>query len=101
MQPGAGPEALAADEEVRRALETALRRLERSQREVLVLRDVEGLTAPEVAEVLGIGVTAVKSRLHRARLTLRGELAPLLDLPPSPAPEALGTRSACPDVLRL
>jgi RNA polymerase sigma-70 factor (ECF subfamily) len=46
---------------------------------VLVLRDVEGFSAEEVAEILGISVAAVKSRLHRARLFLRerlGEHAP-------------------------
>jgi RNA polymerase sigma-70 factor, ECF subfamily len=70
-------EALAA-----RRLEVALNRaiasLEPTSREVLVLRDVEGLTAPEVAEVLGIGVPAVKSRLHRARLTVRAHMEPML-----------------------
>lgn len=93
---GAGPEVLAADKEIQRALERALGSLEPSQREVLVLRDVEGLSAAEVAEVLGIGVAAVKSRLHRARLSLREALAPLLDLPLAPAPA-----NGCPDVQRL
>jgi hypothetical protein len=64
---------------------------------VLVLRDVEGLTAPEVAEVLGIGVQAVKSRLHRARLVVRARVAPLLGIVEQPA-AAEGT---CPDVLML
>jgi RNA polymerase sigma-70 factor (ECF subfamily) len=64
---------------------------------VLLLRDVEGLTAPEVAEVLGISAQAVKSRLHRARLSVRAHVAPLLGIP-SVAPAAPGT---CPDVLTL
>lgn len=98
-EPGAGPEGLAADKEIQRALERALRRLEPSQREVLVLRDVEGLTAPEVAEIVGVGVAAVKSRLHRARVALRDELAPLLDLPATPTSASPPNR--CPDVLRL
>lgn len=100
-EPGAGPEGLAAEKEIQRALEHALRRLEPSQREVLVLRDVEGLTAPEVAEIVGVGVAAVKSRLHRARLALRDELAPLLDLPAAPTPTPASPPSGCPDVLRL
>ena len=41
----------------------------------LLLRDVEGLSNAEVAEVLGVSVLAVKARLHRARLALRGILA--------------------------
>jgi RNA polymerase sigma-70 factor (ECF subfamily) len=62
-----------------------------------VLRDVEGLTAPEVAEVLGLSVDAVKSRLHRARVAVREKVAPLLGIPePSPATDA-----PCPDVLEL
>jgi RNA polymerase sigma factor (sigma-70 family) len=40
-------------------------------RQVLLLRDVEGMTAPEVAERLGITIAAVKSRLHQGRSLLR------------------------------
>ncbi len=40
-------------------------------REVIILRDIQELTAPETAERLGITVEAVKSRLHRARAMLR------------------------------
>lgn len=43
-------------------------------REVLILRDIEELTAPEAAAELGISVEAVKSRLHRARGLLREKL---------------------------
>lgn len=43
-------------------------------REVLILRDVEELTAPEAAAQLGVSVEAVKSRLHRARGLLREKL---------------------------
>jgi hypothetical protein len=41
---------------------------------VLILRDIEELTAPEAAAQLGISVEAVKSRLHRARGMLREKL---------------------------
>jgi RNA polymerase sigma-70 factor (ECF subfamily) len=44
-------------------------------RAAVVLRDVEGLTNAEVAEMLGISVAAAKSRIHRARLQLRDALA--------------------------
>lgn len=43
-------------------------------RQVLILRDVQGLTAPETAATLGITVEAVKSRLHRARTVIRAAL---------------------------
>jgi RNA polymerase sigma-70 factor (ECF subfamily) len=78
-------------------LDAAISALEPMYREVLLLRDVEGLTAPEVAEVLGIRVDAVKSRLHRARLAVRERVAPALGVPPD-SPEAR-KRRGCPDVL--
>jgi RNA polymerase sigma-70 factor (ECF subfamily) len=55
---------------VRQAIET----LPPEYRVVLLLRDLEGLSNLEVAEVLGTTVPAVKARLHRARLALRGML---------------------------
>ena len=64
--------------QVERALEQAIAALDPMYREVLLLRDVEGLSAPEVAEVVGVSVQAVKSRLHRARLSVRERIAPLL-----------------------
>ena len=81
---------------IEEALEEAIGALEPHYREVLVLRDVEGLSAKEVSQVLGIGIEAVKSRLHRARLAVRARLAPLLGVSPDGAAEAPGT---CPDVL--
>ena len=79
------------------AVEDAIAALEPMYREVLVLRDVEGLTAPEVGDVLGISVQAVKSRLHRARLFVRARIAPLLELADEPAAPG----GSCPDVLSL
>jgi len=43
-------------------------------RQVLIMRDIEEFSAPEVAERLGITVDAVKSRLHRARLIIKEQL---------------------------
>lgn len=63
--------------EARSALERSIGRLPAESRIVLLLRDVEGLTSAEVADALGLTVAAVKSRLHRARLLLRQELAHL------------------------
>ncbi len=51
----------------RRAVQRALERLKFRQREVLVLADLEGRTAPEVAEMLKIPTGTVYSRLHHAR----------------------------------
>jgi RNA polymerase sigma-70 factor (ECF subfamily) len=53
----------------------AIATLEPSQREVLVMRDVEGLTGEEVCSALGISEAAMKSRLHRARTEVRLRLS--------------------------
>lgn len=93
--PAPNAERIAEDRELEVALSAAISRLAGPDREVLVLRDVEGLTAPEVAKVVGLSVDAVKSRLHRARLKVRARLAPLLEAPnAAPLP-------SCPDVLLL
>jgi RNA polymerase sigma-70 factor (ECF subfamily) len=60
------------------ALEGAIGRLPREQREAVILRDRLGLSQEEVAATLGIRVGAVKSRLFRARETLKVELKKLL-----------------------
>jgi RNA polymerase sigma-70 factor (ECF subfamily) len=91
---GDDPAETLAGKEVEQALEQAITALEPMYREVLLLRDVEGLTAPEVAEIVGTSVQAVKSRLHRARLSVRERVAPLLGV--AAAEPASG---ACPDVL--
>ena len=93
--PGATPEGSLDAAELHRALQAAIQGLEPMYREVLLLRDVEGYSAAEVASALGLGEAAVKSRLHRARLAVRQALAPALEAPAQPAPG--GT---CPDVLR-
>ena len=49
--------------------------MEPSLRAAVVLRDVQGLSSIEAAEVLDISVPALKSRLHRARVLLRQHLS--------------------------
>ena len=93
--PAKGPDEALAGRQVEHALEQGILALEPMYREVLLLRDVEGLTALEVAEVLSISVQAVKSRLHRARLSLRAHVAPLLGIPG----DSLAAPGTCPDVL--
>jgi RNA polymerase sigma-70 factor, ECF subfamily len=61
--------------EVRSQMETAVQSLPESLRTVFVLRDVEGLSVQETADVLNISVPNVKTRLHRARLLLRETLS--------------------------
>jgi RNA polymerase sigma-70 factor (ECF subfamily) len=56
------------------AVRRAIARIDRDAREVIVLRDIEGIRGNEVAAHLGISLSALKSRLHRARLALREEI---------------------------
>lgn len=63
-------ERLVAAAEDRHRLGQALRQLPEEEREVLLLRDVEGLSGEEAAHALGLSVAAMKSRLHRGRLRL-------------------------------
>jgi RNA polymerase sigma-70 factor (ECF subfamily) len=65
------PDDVVAEHEIALMLQQAVTELPAPHREVFLLRDAAGLTAPEVAERLGIGVDAVKSRLHRARAAVR------------------------------
>jgi RNA polymerase sigma-70 factor (ECF subfamily) len=60
--------------ELRTALTSAIDELPATYRTVLVLRDVEGRSNPEIAEALGLSVPVVKTRVHRARLFLRKRL---------------------------
>jgi RNA polymerase sigma-70 factor (ECF subfamily) len=76
-----------------RVFQEALLALPESQREVVLLRDVEGLSAEEAARVVGIEVPALKSRLHRARLAMQQRLAALLG-------DDSGHPATCPELTR-
>ncbi len=87
------PEEHAGQHELTAALTAALDQIPETYREVLLLRDVEGLSASEAAEALGVSVDALKSRLHRARQALREAMHPILEAEsPRPGP-------ACPDII--
>lgn len=73
---GRDPEAIAMNAALRRKLAKAMRALPPAYRPVVFLRDMEGLSTREVAEVLKISEPNVKMRLHRARLFLRKQLEP-------------------------
>jgi RNA polymerase sigma-70 factor (ECF subfamily) len=77
--PGA-PEPLqrAADREMHQRVVDALDTLDDEHRAVILLRDMEGLDYRRIAQVLGVRVGTVKSRLHRARSALREKLLPTL-----------------------
>jgi RNA polymerase sigma-70 factor (ECF subfamily) len=63
------------------AMERALASMSDDAREVLLLRDVEGLSGDDTAAALGIALAAMKSRLHRARLDLKARVEEILGHP--------------------
>lgn len=72
---GLSPEEALHNKQIRNALDTAIHQLPKKYKMVLVLRDMEGLSAKEVGAVVGLNERAVKSRLHRARLFVRRQLS--------------------------
>ena len=77
------PEEQYGRQEMHRIVEDAIRSLPEIYREAFVLRDIEGLSAKEASEVLGISVPALKSRLLRSRLLMRETLAEKFEEPPT------------------
>ena len=74
--PSRGPEQVLVDTRLRQQLRRAFRRLPASFRLVVFLREMEGLSTREAAQVLGISEANVKTRLHRAHLAMRKDLQP-------------------------
>jgi RNA polymerase sigma-70 factor (ECF subfamily) len=70
VEAGPDPAQAAEHQERLRAIRRAIAKLPPDQRAALVLREFEGLSYQEVAQVLGASVPAVKTRIHRARLTI-------------------------------
>lgn len=72
--PGRSPEQLVANSRLRGRLQTALRDLPPSQRAIVFLREMQGLSTREVAHAMGISEDNVKTRLSRARKSLQTAL---------------------------
>jgi RNA polymerase sigma-70 factor (ECF subfamily) len=72
-----------AKQELQQLLQHALDQLKPVDKSIIVLSDVEGMSDKEIAVTVGLTVSAVKTRLHRARLFLRGKLAVRLGYSPS------------------
>jgi RNA polymerase sigma-70 factor (ECF subfamily) len=71
---GSQPDSVFESREFIVAIDRALGELPLDYRAAVTLRDVEGLSTVEAAEILGIGERALKSRLHRGRMALRAQL---------------------------
>ena len=72
------PDVSVAREQIRKLLEQAIAGLPDAFRAVFVLREIEGLSSEETAEILAIPIATVKTRLFRGRLRLQEALAPEL-----------------------
>jgi RNA polymerase sigma-70 factor (ECF subfamily) len=78
------------------SIQKALNLLAPEFRSVVVLKDLDGLRYEEIAEVLGIPVGTVRSRLHRARAELRERLRGVVDVTPASTMEAPALTAPCP-----
>lgn len=74
IDPARIPDEVCAGTQLRDELQSAMDTLGAVDRRILLLRDLEGFSAPEVAELTGLSVPAVKTRLHRARTAVRSAL---------------------------
>ncbi|WP_082671088.1 RNA polymerase sigma factor [Chloracidobacterium thermophilum] len=79
------PDVVFETQERARLVRESLARLSPEFRDTLVLKEYDGLSCEEIAEVLGVAVGTVKSRLFRAKLELKRHLAAFFASPSSPA----------------
>jgi RNA polymerase sigma-70 factor, ECF subfamily len=75
---GDSPDQAAERSELHRVVLDALGRIDAEYRAVLIMRDVEGFDYQQMADVLSLPLGTLKSRLFRARMALKDELAPYL-----------------------
>ncbi len=80
--PGESPDDFALRQELGAAIQHSLNRLPEDQRVVVILSDIQGMAYDEIAQIIGVNLGTVKSRLSRGRARLRdllkaGELLPL------------------------
>ena len=76
---GATPEALLASKEIAAAVNSAIEALSDDLRQAITLREIEGLSYEEIAEVMNCPIGTVRSRIFRAREAIAVRLKPLLD----------------------
>ncbi|HZU03880.1 MAG TPA: sigma-70 family RNA polymerase sigma factor [Ktedonobacteraceae bacterium] len=67
----AGPEESSIQRELRECISQILRRMDRQQARLLILRDFDDVSYDEIAALLKVGLSAVKMRIHRARLAFQ------------------------------
>ncbi len=79
LSDGETPEALLASKEVAAAVNAAIAALSEDLRQAITLREIEGLSYEEIAEVMNCPIGTVRSRIFRAREAIATRLRPLLD----------------------
>jgi len=79
LSDGETPEALLASKEVAAAVNAAIEALSEDLRQAITLREIEGLSYEEIAEVMNCPIGTVRSRIFRAREAIAARLRPLLD----------------------
>jgi RNA polymerase sigma-70 factor (ECF subfamily) len=79
LSDGETPEALMASKEIAAAVNSAIEALSEDLRQAITLREIEGLSYEEIAEVMNCPIGTVRSRIFRAREAIAARLRPLLD----------------------
>ncbi|MGC8659472.1 MAG: sigma-70 family RNA polymerase sigma factor [Desulfomonilaceae bacterium] len=74
----ANPEELLSGNQIRKAVIEAINELEPDHKEIVILRDIEGLSYDEIARILNLPEGTTKSRLHRARMVVKEKLKKVL-----------------------
>ena len=72
------PDELVEGYQTETVIQRAIAELDEEQRTILVLRDIQSVSYEDISEITGLALGTVKSRLHRARMTLKDKLAPYL-----------------------
>ena len=79
LSDGETPEAILASREIAAAVNAAIDALSEDLRQAITLREIEGLSYEEIAEVMNCPIGTVRSRIFRAREAIAARLRPLLD----------------------
>lgn len=79
LSDGETPEAVLASREIARAVNAAVEDLSEDLRQAVTLREIEGLSYEEIAQVMNCPIGTVRSRIFRAREAIAQRLRPLLD----------------------
>jgi len=72
------PDELVEGYQMEQLIQTAISELDEEHRLILILRDIQGISYEEIASIVGLPLGTVKSRLHRARMSLKEKIGPQL-----------------------